>query len=221
MIGTIDYDINNPPENLKTQFGNARITPNGYYQITSYKEGFQHELLHRLIFEEFYNIKISEMFPNQEMVIHHIDGNKVNNNTWNLDIMPRSEHQSFHMKGEKNPNYKKTPSLETIEKIRIGNLGKTHNETAKQQMSKNKSSTGFFRLTKRKDTTCTQGFVWTYRYYIDSKNRRMISRTNLYNLVDAVTNEDLPWLIIDKHKAKQTCIQYGYDFNKLNVEEEN
>ena len=41
---------------LYTKFGTARLNKLGYYLITSRSEGNNGKLLHRLIFEDFYQI---------------------------------------------------------------------------------------------------------------------------------------------------------------------
>ena len=73
MTCAIDYDMENPPKSIDTKFGKATINGNGYYQITTRREGNQHKLLHRLIFEDFYKINIEKEFPDQPIVIHNID----------------------------------------------------------------------------------------------------------------------------------------------------
>lgn len=45
-------------EILHTKFGNAKID-NGYYRITSWKEGNNGKLLHRLIWEDFWKTEIN------------------------------------------------------------------------------------------------------------------------------------------------------------------
>ena len=63
---------------IKTKYGNANLNKWGYYAITSRKEGNHGKLLHRVIFEDFYNIKLDEEFP-EGIHIHHIDEDKTNN----------------------------------------------------------------------------------------------------------------------------------------------
>lgn len=53
--------------------------------------------LHRLIVEENIGRKLK---PNE--IIHHIDGNKLNNNINNLQIMTTSEHSRLHRNKELN-----------------------------------------------------------------------------------------------------------------------
>ncbi len=96
---------------MKTKFGNAELWGNGYYYITSTAEGNFKQLLHRLIFEDFYG-------PIPEgCVIHHKDGNKTNNCIMNLQLLTESEHHRQHSVGENNPFYGRKHSEETKRKI--------------------------------------------------------------------------------------------------------
>ena len=131
---------------MQTKYGKAGINSEGYYTIHSTKEGNHGKKLHRLIFEEFYQITLPS-----NIVIHHCDHNKLNNNIWNLIPMTREEHTAYHSqflefseetrakmskahKGKKlsethiqmlkerfsgkgNPNYGKKTSKETKQKI--------------------------------------------------------------------------------------------------------
>lgn len=51
---------------MKTKFGSASINHNGYYQIKSIVEGNRGKLLHRLIYEDFWNVSLPE-----EIGVHH------------------------------------------------------------------------------------------------------------------------------------------------------
>ena len=194
MIDAINYDINNPPKSLKTKWGTARINANGYYAITSRKEGNHLKTLHRLIFEDFYNIKIEDMFPNQTMIVHHVDGNKLNNNIWNLDILNWSDHSSIHLNKK---------------------IVDSHQEKSKHKMSKTKNTTGFFRVVKEKSNSYTNGFRWAYQYYITPKKRKTIASVNLEKLMEKVIKEGASWKIINQETAKRNCEIYDYDFDKL------
>lgn len=77
---------------ILTIFGKAKIDKNGYYVITSRREGFHHQKLHRLIWEDCFG-EIDENFA-----IHHIDHNKINNNIDNLEIMNKTDHIILHRK---------------------------------------------------------------------------------------------------------------------------
>lgn len=87
---------------MKTKFGNARVDANGYYTITSRKEGNNNKRLHRLIWEDHYQAKIPENY-----IIHHINGDKTDNRIQNLQCVKEKNHLSYHNKGEKNPFYGK------------------------------------------------------------------------------------------------------------------
>lgn len=132
---------------MKTKFGNARLSNEGYYVISSTKEGNHGKKLHRLIFEDFYQI----ILPS-DMHIHHNDGNKTNNEIWNLIPMTNSEHIRLHKKGCKmSDDFKrkmskihkgKKLSSEQVEEIRQrtqgeGNpmYGKHHDIETKQKIS--------------------------------------------------------------------------------------
>lgn len=82
---------------MKTKFGNAYHRNDGYYQITNGTHKGQ--LLHRLIYEDTYG-PIPKGFQ-----IHHIDGNKENNNPTNLMILTKSHHHKLHMKGTNHPRW--------------------------------------------------------------------------------------------------------------------
>ena len=78
---------------IQTEFGSAKIQNDGYYKITSGKEGNNKKHLHKLIWEKYYG-KVPEGY-----VVHHIDHNKLNNDIMNLELMSLPEHISHHKKG--------------------------------------------------------------------------------------------------------------------------
>ena len=84
------------PDCLKTIFGNARINDEGYYKITSKKEGNNGKFLHRLIVQKFYQIKLPS-----DWVVHHKNENKLDCRIINLHIMPKSKHDRLHKHSDK------------------------------------------------------------------------------------------------------------------------
>ena len=70
-----------PSEVLHTKWGNAKFYNKGF-MITSRKEGNVNKKLHRLIFEDFYNVKLSNGID-----IHHLDSNPRNNCNNNMRII--------------------------------------------------------------------------------------------------------------------------------------
>lgn len=120
----------NETSTLHTKFGTANIDGAGYYRITSRKEGNRNKRLHRLIWEA-YNGELSE-----DMVIHHIDGDKTNNRIDNLKALSNSDHISLHNEG--NEGRKGKPlSEETKKKISDALKGNVHNLKKYARITKN------------------------------------------------------------------------------------
>ncbi len=87
-------------KSIQTIFGSCNINHYGYYQITSRKEKNKGKFLHRLIMKpllDYMNYK----YPELKFDIHHKDGNKLNNNFNNLQIIEKRKHLSLHKKSEK------------------------------------------------------------------------------------------------------------------------
>ena len=206
---------------INTKFGVARKDKRGYYQISSRKEGNKGKLLHRLIFEAFYKIKL----PNN-IIIHHEDENPSNNEIWNLIPMTQNEHVVLHHKGkllsketrkklslskqgEKHPNYGKPLPKETREKIRQANTGHKHSDETKQKigkahagktisyedklkMSKSQNSTGYFRVSFYKNKNYKKGFGYRYQWYENGKRHKIESKS-IESLKEKVLARGLKW----------------------------
>ena len=131
--------------------------------------------------------------------------------------------------GENSPRYGKTHSAETRKKmsnaqkgktlseghkkkISETNKGKIHSEETKRKLSKIHNTSGFYRISKKKDNNCKQNFFWRYSYYINNK-RKDIESTNLLKLKEKVEAQGLPWEIIDEEKAKKTLQENNNRFN--------
>lgn len=78
-------------EQVVTKFGNAKIDKNGYYRITSGKEGNNGKFLHRLIWEDYYGKPFPDGYD-----IHHINMVKTDNRIQNLQCVEHSLHVRFH-----------------------------------------------------------------------------------------------------------------------------
>ena len=103
------------------------------------------------------------------------------------------------MKGKK--PYEMTEK--TRKKISESKKGKTHSLETRKKMSEARNTTGFYRISKKKDNNCKQGFVWDYRYY-DNNKRKTTSSTDLKRLKKKIEAQGLPWEIIDEEKAKKS-----------------
>ncbi|WP_406533400.1 HNH endonuclease signature motif containing protein [Methanobrevibacter sp.] len=82
---------------IKTRFGNAYKRKDGYYQISSGVN--QGKLLHRLVYEDEYG-PIPTGF-----IVHHINGDKENNNPSNLMLLTKSNHHHLHTHGVNHPRW--------------------------------------------------------------------------------------------------------------------
>jgi len=92
--------------------------------------------LHRYIMEEFLGRKLSS-----NEVVHHKDGNKLNNDIDNLEVLTRSEHLKKHYKeiGGKNNQFKK---IYNLDKEKIKELYQNPNMTHKKLAEMFNCSTG-------------------------------------------------------------------------------
>jgi hypothetical protein len=186
---------------IQTKFGKAMIGRNGYYQIVTDEKGNDKKYLHRLVFEDFYNIKLPS-----DIIIHHDDGNKLNNEIWNLIPMTQTEHMALHY------NEGLRQRLSEI------NFDKDLSEETKQKMSKSRNTSGFFRVCKRNDKSCKQGFLWVYQYYDEKrKGQKSLRSVNLLKLKQKVLDNGFEWLIINEDNARATCDEFGYDYSIINT----
>ena len=159
---------------MYTKFGKTRIDNTGYYRISSGKEGNNGKLLHRLIWEDHYSKPVPKGY-----VIHHLNGNRLDNRIQNLQCVPKEVHDKFHRKmddrnGENNPFYNKNHTLES-------NL----------QHSLKANTTGYFRVTT--DRTRQGKLQYVYRYYENFKPKKLKS-ISLEVLEQKVRAKGLEWI---------------------------
>lgn len=105
-------------DKIFTKFGSAIINEGGYYRIRSTKEGNRNKFLHRLVWEDWYGVSVPDGY-----VIHHIDGNRLNNEIWNLQCVQNNIHNKHHML-KNNPWKDKNLSEEHKNKIKKSMMGK-------------------------------------------------------------------------------------------------
>jgi len=202
---------------IQTKYGTANIDSNGYYRITTLKEGNLGKLLHRLIARDYFGdwINNSEEYYH----IHHIDGNKTNNCVLNLEPLTPNDHHRVHTMG-KHPSEEtrkrmseakkgyvpwikgKTHSEETKQLLREINTGKKLTEEHKLKTSKTVNSVGYFRVYKQNNHNVKQGFVYNYRYYNEDHKRVAITSVTLERLKEKVLARDLPWIKLSKTEAE-------------------
>ena len=105
---------------LYTEFGKAKLYDDYYIIVGGVNDG---KKLHRLIYEKFYKVCL---LP--KTIIHHIDGNKLNNCILNLEMISWGEHTILHRKG-------KTHTEETKQKISNAKKGRKMTDAEKQHLS--------------------------------------------------------------------------------------
>ena len=149
---------------LKTKFGTAKINQDGYYEITSIKEGNKDKLLHRLIYEDYH-----ETILPGNMHVHHLNRDKQDNCILNLKALTAAEHTRLHR------------------------TGVPLSRECKINMSKARTSSNYYRVTREKDLTCKQGFMYRYQYLEDGK-RKHIRSVDLEKLKEKVLNKGLEWI---------------------------
>lgn len=166
-------------QRIKTKYGDAVLCDDGYYKISTKSKKFGGKLLHRLIYAEHYGVVLGN-----DVVIHHIDRDKTNNDISNLIHLSISEHARHHQLGENNNNY--------------GGMS----EKNKIALSNSKTNTGLFRVSKKPKKDSIQGFTWLYQYYDENGTRRNLSSVNLKTLEEKVKSKGLEWIVLDEEKAK-------------------
>ena len=205
---------------IHTKYGTAKLNE-GYYQISSNKEGNQGKKLHRLIFEEYHKCTLDK-----NDIIHHIDGDKLNNHPANLICMSRKAHLKLHHtgknhKGKNNPMYGKHFSEETRKKMSEAQKGEKHHMYGKhfpkehrKNLSKSRNTTGFYLVSKERCKSCKQKFKWVYCYY-ENRKRKRISNIDLKKLEEKVKAKGLEWVVVNEDKARAVCEDYGFNYNEV------
>lgn len=100
----------------------------------------------------------------------------------------------------------------------IGGDGMTGYKASKEtkiELAKAHNSTGYFRVMKRKNKSCSHGFDYVYQYTING-TRKLITRADFERLRQKVLLEGLEWFIIDKENADKTYNEYLRNIKKTN-----
>lgn len=104
-------------------------------------------------------------------------------------------------------------SKETREKISLKNRRYHHTSEIRQKisekqinkpmvnLSKTRNTTGYYRVSKMKDSSCKQGFIFVYRYNVDKKAKK-ISAVNLNDLKEKVISLGLEWIDFNEEVEK-------------------
>ena len=131
------------------------------------------------------------------------------NLTWGGDCVPSKMPEiakkiSNAQQGKKNSFYGKKHSNESrklmSEKrqdmygIKNPFFNKKHTLLHNITESKRKNTSGYFRVTKHKDNTCNQGFIYVYRYYDENKKRKSLRSVDIKKLEKKVKEKGLEWI---------------------------
>lgn len=228
------------PSTITSKWGMIYINKDGYYRVSSSRvEEYVGKLVHRLVFEDFYKIKLPS-----NIIIHHNDGNKLNNEIWNLIPMTFEEHSKLHNSGDKSSLFGKKMSEETKRKISLARMGKKHSKETKQKISSknrgriitetwrnnisngmkgrklgidslvkhsktNNNSLGIFRVHKIKCSTCKKGFRFVYMAGRYPSCIAQISSVDLLKLKKKILKKGFEWIIVDEEKAENTAKSLG------------
>lgn len=117
-------------------------------------------------------------------------------------------HPMYGKNGEESPffGHKHTPKTKAkMSKANSGEnnpmYGKKHTQESREKMSKAvskaRNTSGYYRVHKDKDSSCKQGFIWSYRYCEDGRQKR-ISSVDIKKLEKKVKAKDLEWIKFDE-----------------------
>jgi len=173
------------------------------------KEGNHNKLVHRLVFEDFYKVNLDDFFD-EKMIIHHEDGNRLNNNIWNLVPMTNQDHSVMHHTGvkfseerckrisESKKGFKY--SEESKQKMREAKIGKKQPISMMINRAKSMNKIGLFRVFKAQNKSCKQGFDYCYNY-VENGKRKELHSVNILKLKRRVIEKGLDWIVIDENKV--------------------
>lgn len=173
---------------INTNFGIVKEY-DGYLKVVSRKEGNHGKYLHRLIFEDFHKLTILKGAH-----VHHKDGNKLNNDIHNLELISATKHDKIHHRTKSIGMHNKKHSNETKLKIRDSHKGVHKSKEHCLNMSKSRSNSGYYRVGIWKNDNLKQG--WCYRYQWTDKNGKLhsICSIDIDKLKKKVLDKGLEWI---------------------------
>lgn len=119
------------------------IGRDGYIMINNHN--YNHNYVHQYIWMVVNQAEIPEGYD-----IHHIDGNRLNNSIYNLELIERTKHRSEHKIGKKNNKepWNKGKKLSEEYKMKISKTltGFKHTDVTKKKMSELKKGTQLNRV---------------------------------------------------------------------------
>lgn len=88
-------------------------------------------------------------------------------------------------------------SEEIKKKLSEAKKGKKQSKETKRKISETCNTSGYYRVTKEKSSRYKQGFIWSYRYYKNGK-QKSIRNVDIEYLENAVKSRGLPWYKLKK-----------------------
>ena len=104
-----------------------------------------------------------------------------------------------------NKKNQKSPDI-----IRKGPLGKKFSLSQDIKLSKLKTTSGYFRVSK-------DGDYWIYKWYDENNKRRKLSSGNIPTLKRKVISKGLDWVVIDEELAKHSLNKFSDNSENINT----
>lgn len=73
-------------------------------------------------------------------------------------------------------------------------FGVKHTFNKMEEMSRDRNTSGYFRVNKHKSKEVKQGFMWRYQWYDDAGKRYAIASVDMKKLEEKVKARNLPWM---------------------------
>ena len=179
---------------LHTKYGIARVDK-GYFRISTSKEGNYGKYLHRVIFEDFYGFEVPNGY-----VIHHKNGNKLDNCILNLQLMRDFDHRSLHHKGLKHSQESKLKMSKAKKGKYLGKNNPQYKDYARVVKMDNRNGVQRYIITKDKKTikASTNPLFLSKWFKENYPNEKLENRF-----------EHLGWEVVHNYKLRPKGYMYG------------
>lgn len=80
--------------------------------------------------------------------------------------------------------------------------GKKHSFEKRKKMGKSKTRTGVLYVSKAKNKSCDNGYIWRYKY-TDNGKIKSINSVTFKGLREKVLAKNMEWIVLDEQKAME------------------